>query len=147
MSNPPKYACKECEGIKPENPTIEQNAGENRIEGGVLSLSVAPKELNKHKEKFSEQCEKHYRPFKNCDELVECWKQKMHLVVCIKDKRDKLDRPSIWIYHKKDYTERLIVTFGEGFVKVGSKTKPVSLQDLFTDYTFLDGSVCGILEE
>lgn len=47
------YAIENCKDINrrktmSENYTIEQNAGENRIEGGVVSLSVAPKELNKH---------------------------------------------------------------------------------------------------
>ena len=88
------------------------------------------------------------RPFKNCDELVECWERKMYIpaVLFTKDTRNRLYRPCIWVKNKNDYTERLIVTFGENFVKVGSKSKPISLYVLFSDYEFLDGSPCGITE-
>lgn len=121
--------------VKPEeNYTIKQNAGENQIEGGVVSISGS--------------VEKQFRPFKDCDELVECWERKMYIpaVLFTKDTRNRLYRPCIWVKNKNDYTERLIVTFGENFVKVGSKSKPISLYVLFSDYEFLDGSPCGITE-
>lgn len=89
---------------------------------------------------------KPYRAYKDCDELVECWEKKMFVPAAMftKDTRNRLYRPEIWVKNKNDYTERLIVTFGKNFVKVGSKSKPVSLDVLYTDYEFLDGTPCGV---
>ena len=100
------------------------------------------------KECAGEKKEKQYRPFKDCDELVKCWEKKMYIpaIKFTEDTRNRLYRPAIWVKNKNDYTERLIVTFGENFVKVGSKSKPISLYVLFTDYEFLDGTPCGITE-
>lgn len=163
-----------------ENPTIEQNAGENRIEGGVLSLSVAPKELNKHckwckgkgcncgncsnkdeensyyllhKEKFPEPQERTFRPFKNCDELVECWGQKMYIpaIAFTKDHRDKLYRPSIWVKHKEYGTDNLIIAYDNDNESIGGSCVFIQdiwidMNELFDNFTFCDGSVCGMEE-
>lgn len=51
--------------------------------------------------------------------------------------------PAIWVKNNNDDTKRLITTFGDIYVKVGVKTKPVSLDVLYTDYEFLDGTPCG----
>ena len=95
---------------------------------------------------YNNQHTKSYQPFKNCDELVECWERKIFIPAMQYTKQKVLFRPEIWVKNKNDNTERLIVTFGEDFVKVGSKTKPISLYVLFSDYEFLDGTPCGIAE-
>lgn len=161
--------------IKPEeNYTIEQNAGENWIEGGVLSLSVAPKELNKHckwckgkgcncgtcsnkdeensyyllhKEKFPEPQERTFRPFKNCDELIEYWYDFTGVINC----SPKLFMPTIWVKHKRYGTENLITAFDNYNESIGSscvfiQDMWVDMKELFDNFTFCDGSVCGVEE-
>lgn len=88
-----------------------------------------------------------FRPFKDCDELVEFWTkhyQSTH--------KPMYTKPLIWVRLKCDGRERLIVAFGKGFgtdfVEIGNKAKAVPLQKLFDDYEFLDVKPCGVeLEE
>lgn len=79
-----------------------------------------------------------YRPYKDCDELIDSYKRKH----CIVNNEDVM--PAIWVKNNNDNTKRLITTFGDIYVKVGVKTKPVSLYVLYTDYEYLDGTPCGI---
>ena len=107
-----------------ENYTIEQNCGENRVEGGVLSVSGSVSE-------------KKYRPFKDCSELVNHCGTKL-----------------IWIKHKEYRTENLITAFdnydnsenriGEPCVMIQDMW--VTMKELFEHYTFSDGSTCGVEE-
>lgn len=166
--------------IESEVVTVEQNAGENRIEGGVLSLSVAPKELNKHckwckgkgcncatchnkdeensyyllhKDKFPEPKEKHYRAFKNCDELVETYNRKAFIPIIaegMNSSRNKMFRPNIWVKNIVDCCECLITGFGrseeydEYYVII--RDMQVSMKELYCNWRFLDGSSCGVEE-
>ena len=78
------------------------------------------------------------RPFKDCDELIQWWQDHYpvaHNRICSK--------PLIWVRLKCDGRERLIVAYGDNFVEIGNKTKAVTLQHLFEQYEFLDGSPCG----
>ena len=104
------WTCEKCENItfqddieyriKPEEElyTIEQNAGENRIEGGVLSVSGSVSES-------------HYRPFNNCDELKECYKSLYKKKTGLVPIDGGLDVPYIWLKNKKYGTEFLITAF------------------------------------
>lgn len=126
--------------IKPEeNYTIEQNCGENRVEGGVLSVSGSVSE-------------KHYRPFKDCDEL------KRHYLYLYKEKvglepiNSGLDVPYIWVKNKEYGNDNLITAYDSDIESIGGSC--VSIQDvwvdmkeLFDNFTFLDGSPVGKLEE
>lgn len=82
--------------------------------------------------------EKTFRPFKDCDELVEFWSKNYQTGF-----RPANTKPLIWVRLKVDKRERLIVAFGTDFVEIGNKAKAVPLQKLFDDYEFLDGSPCG----
>ena len=79
-----------------------------------------------------------YRPFKDCDELIDCYKRKNNIV----NNEDVM--PLVWVKHKIDGRRRIIVGFGDNFVEVGVKAKPITLERLFEMYTFLDGSPCGV---
>ena len=81
-----------------------------------------------------------FRPFQNCDEFIDFYKRKNNIV----NNEDVI--PSIWVKHKVDSRRRMIVGFGDNFVEVGVKAKPVTLERLFEMYTFLDGSPCGVSE-
>ena len=39
----------------------------------------------------------------------------------------------------------MITCFGKDYVKFGAKTKPVSMYDLFVNYTFLVDRPCGVI--
>lgn len=105
-SNPPKYSCKECEGIKKE---------------------------------------KQYRPFKDCDELIEYWYDFTGVINC----SPKLFMPGIWVKSKEYGVELKITGFDN---KAGSvpcvfvEDMWKDMNDLFNDFTFLDGSPCGLEE-
>lgn len=85
---------------------------------------------------------KNYRPFKDCDELVEFWSKNYQTGF-----RPANTKPLIWVRLKVDKRERLIVAFGTDFVEIGNKAKAVTLQKLFDDYEFLDGCVIGVKNE
>lgn len=82
-----------------------------------------------------------YRPFRDCAELIEHWNK----VVCphIQPKNTK---PLIWVRENRAYIEDVLITgFNAGQVLINGTS--YSMQQLFTEYSFLDGSVIGILED
>lgn len=83
-----------------------------------------------------------YRPFKSCDELVYYWEQEK-----VGYSANPLQMIDIWVKHKADGRRRMIVGFGDNFVEVGVKAKPVTLERLFEMYTFLDNEPCGVKEK
>lgn len=117
-----------------ENHTILQNAGENRIEGGVVSISGS--------------VAKQYRPFKDCSELIECYQKKYKSAVGCDIYFPSLYKPCIWIRDKTEDAKgdiELITGFTEhGNVLLNGTSYP--LQHLFQMYEFLDGSPCGVEE-
>lgn len=126
------------------NYTIEQNCGENRGEGGVLSISGSVSE-------------KRFRPFNNCDELVKIYHNRAFIPIVAEGLNQKLKRmyrPEIWVKHKEYGTEFLITAF-DNRKDLGTARLPcVCIQDMWVDfeellegYTFLDGSPLGKLEE
>ena len=82
-----------------------------------------------------------YRPFKSCDELVYYWEREK-----VGYSANPLQMIDIWVKHKVDGRRRMIVGFGENFVEVGVKAKPITLERLFEMYTFLDGTPIGVEE-
>lgn len=83
-----------------------------------------------------------YRPFKSCNELVYYWEREK-----VGYSPNPLQMIDIWVKHKVDGRRRMIVGFGENFVEVGDKAKPITLERLFETYTFLDDEPCGVKEE
>lgn len=83
-----------------------------------------------------------YRPFRSCNELVYYWEREK-----VGYSANPLQMIDIWVKHKSDGRRRMIVGFGDNFVEVGVKAKPVTLERLFEMYTFLDDEPCGIMEE
>lgn len=150
-----------------ENPTIEQNAGENQIEGGVVSVSgsvdKSEDECNPRicEKCFAENCigchkndmfkakpESNLRPFKDCDELVECWERKIFIPVMQYTKQKVLFRPEIWVKSKEYGTDNLITAFDNDNESIGGscvfiQDMWVDMKELFDNFTFLDGSPCG----
>ena len=82
-----------------------------------------------------------FRPFKSCNELVFYWEREK-----VGYSANPLQMIDIWVKHKVDGRRRMIVGFGENFVEVGVKAKPITLERLFETYTFLDDEPCGVRE-
>lgn len=96
--------------------------------------------------KDEQKAEKHYRPFKDTDELIKVW--------CEKKGEDYTgyvagvyhDMPNIWVKRKNFPKDRgtLITSLDEDIVYVGICQR--TMDELLDDYTFLDGSPCGVEE-
>ena len=115
-----------------ENYTVEQNAGENQIEGGVVSIGGS--------------VEKHYRPFKDCDELIRYHEK--HIAIVTTDLNHS--RPPIWVKSKRYKVDNLITAFDNDNESIGGSCVFlqdiwVDMQELFDNFTFLDNSPCGVL--
>ena len=146
-----KNICEDCFkkifGKQEENYTIEQNAEVNRIGSGVLSVSGYVSEKHTCKECVGEK-EKRFRPFNNCDELIE------HFVAISGCMNGVSFRPLIWVKHKEYGTEFLITSFDNRKDLGNARLPCVCIQEMWVDfeellegYTFLDDSPVGKLEE
>lgn len=159
--------------IKPEeNHTIEQNAGENRIESGVVSISdtekvytcndclryqfcyLAKERKDKACSKISlyEETEKQYRPFKDCNELIEHYQKKYKSAIGCDIYFPTLYKPIIWL-KKKDNTISMITDYKYDILDdellcswVTLDGDNYNMQMLLEEYTFLDGTPCGECE-
>lgn len=79
-----------------------------------------------------------YRPFKNCDELIDYYKR-MH---CYKDNEDIM--PSIWVKEKgKENPSKYLIT-GFDLDKVTIAAVVFKLYDLFEHFVFFDDTPCGV---
>ena len=84
---------------------------------------------------------KHYRPFKDTDELIKVWLEKRMITY------PDLTLPHIWVRLKVNFCKQkgqVITKFDDSYVSVNGDCK--TMQALFNDYEFLDGSVCGVEE-
>jgi len=94
---------------------------------------------DKYKPKTEPKAEKHYRPFRDIDELIKVWDAKCP------NKRPAMTMPLIWVRHKQIGSKSLITDYVDDYTVIVG-TEGNGLQALFDDYTFLDGSVCGVEE-
>lgn len=95
--------------------------------------------------KIEPKAEKHYRPFKDTDELIKVWNKKFYLD--FKPSHDPLTMPLIWVRGKisKNTNTGWLVT-GIGYDGVALGDTSLSWEELFEDWEFLDGSPCGVEE-
>lgn len=79
--------------------------------------------------------ENKYRPYKDTDEMIEDFKRRAEIAT------NKMSLPWIWIKSKKDGYRFLLSVFGAVAVD------GITFSDLLDEYTYLDGSPCGMKEE
>lgn len=98
--------------------------------------------------------ENHYRPFKDCEELLKTYDKIFEKHTGIKPIECNLNRQYIWIRQKECKAENLIIAFDNHIKVDGKDTSCVSIQDMWLDmedlvdrFEFLDGTPCGVLEE
>jgi hypothetical protein len=92
------------------------------------------------------------RPFKDCDELVKCWEKKTFIpsVMFTEDTRNRLYRPLIWVKSKEYGTDNLITAFDGNNESIGGSCVFIqdqwfTLQELYENFVFLDGSCIGAI--
>lgn len=76
-----------------------------------------------------------YRPYKNTDEMIEDFKQRAKIAT------REMSLPLIWVKSKDSDFRYLLSDFGTVAVDA------INFIELLDDYTYLDGSPCGIKEE
>lgn len=93
--------------------------------------------------------EKHYRPFRDTDELVKVWEQKWSEKTNGQKWHDcNLNMPHIWVQAKNEYKTKLLIT---GYDQRSNTVRyaegdECNMKDLFEYFEFLDGSPCGVEE-
>lgn len=80
-----------------------------------------------------------YRPYKDCDEMIEDFNTRFGVI------HDKELLPLIWIKYKETGSKFLITFFGEQ--EITASCGNWSLRHASDNFTYLDGSPCGKLEE
>lgn len=80
-----------------------------------------------------------YRPYKDTEEMIEDFRKKVGMG------KHELFLPSVWVKRKDDSDfAKLITEFGYSCVWLSINRVGISMSKLFQDYTYLDGSPCGI---
>ena len=121
--------CTNCKYSNPHKNLLYCEDDNIPIYVGGEKLSVC----DKYEPKTEQKAEKHYRPFRDTDELIKVFCEKTPKIY---DKDDeKLFMPYIWVRNKNDRKVWLITEFDNRI-----------LDYLFTNCEFLDGSVCGVEE-
>ena len=90
---------------------------------------------------WTSMVKKHYRPFKDTDELIKVWCDKGG-----KWQKRELTMPHIWVRCKASGNSYLITGYFTNDNEVCFSASGFSMNDLLKDYEFLDGSVCGVEE-
>lgn len=86
-----------------------------------------------------------YRPYENCGELIEHWRKIWREARRFYEEYDynpSIEMPSIWVINKDTDIREMII----GYVGVGVLLPRANLtmQELLDNYTFIDGSPCGV---
>ena len=86
-----------------------------------------------------------YRSFNDCKELIVRWR-KIWRDRFRDDYNYKLsmEMPTIWVVNKDSGIREMIIGYGENVVFLPRVN--LTMQDLFNEYTFIDGSLCGVLD-
>lgn len=87
--------------------------------------------------------QKRYRSFKDCDEMIEHYHEKYKSAVGCDIYFPPLYKPNIWVREKDTERDYLIVEYVPYGVTLGGEINRIGLQELFDNFTFLDGSPCG----
>ena len=91
--------------------------------------------------------EKKYRSFESCAELIEHWRKIWRKARRFEEEYDynlSIEMPTIWVVNRFTGIREMIIGYGAGMVVLPSGK--LIMQELREEYTFLDGSPCGVLE-
>ena len=94
--------------------------------------------------------EKKFRPYKDTDEMVEDYKRRYNSYGGGHGKNNPMYNPLVWVTAKGVEKNKYLVTRFSDSEKVTmnfeASVYTIKLRILFDDYTYLDGSPCGIEE-
>lgn len=119
--------------------------------GNYIRLSEQKRTDYNHCEAARKACdlamtkaEPHYRPFKDTDELIKVWCDKGG-----KWQKRELTMPHIWLLRNKSNKGSVLITgfttlLGASAVEISGELH--TMEYLRENYTFLDGSPCGVEE-
>ena len=111
-----------------------------------FKVAVCSNWIPKAEPKTEQKAEKHFRPFKDTDELIKVWEQKSG---CGHFYEGCLNLPHIWLRNKNNKGGVLITGFttllGASAVEVGSELHTMDYLAEFCE--FLDGTPCGVVED
>ena len=96
--------------------------------------------------------ENKFRPYKDTDEMIEDFKKRYNSYGGWSGKDNPMYNPMIWIKSKTTGFRHLVTDYEDNCdhcnksrIWIGSFS--LGLKELFDEYTYLDGSPCGIMEE
>lgn len=99
--------------------------------------AVIPIDFDCEPDKYRIKPEEAYRPYKDCDEMIEDFKKRFNVAV------PDYAMPLIWVESNND--KQFITEFNyKSYIYINSIW--YSLGDLFKYFTYLDGSPCGVKE-
>lgn len=85
--------------------------------------------------------EQKYVPYENTEEMLNDFCERFGT------KRTNFGEPFIWLRFNNSQTKCLVTELYEHSVIIGSEQEVITLPDLFSAYTYLDGSSVGKLKE
>lgn len=115
---------------------------EFRLPSGYWAEAIAPT-WNWKETDYRVKAEPKYRPYNNIEELLKDWAEKTHSIPAT---MKKYVRPLIWVKQKKEEMKMLINGYDTSDNTVFLLVNWCGLEYLFNNYTYLDGSPCGIKE-
>lgn len=80
-----------------------------------------------------------YRPYEDCDEMIEDFNERFRADSYVIRGGDL---PLIWVKHKQTGKRQLLTSFGKTLVDM-SDVNGTSVEELFKDYEYLDGTLIG----
>lgn len=89
--------------------------------------------------------EKKYRPYKDGDEFIADFKRRWEKYSGVKFHENAMSLPFIWLKPKVDEWGELVPHIDEYGIFVNNV--PYTFDEIFDDFTYLDGSPCGIEEK
>ena len=80
-----------------------------------------------------------YRPYVDTEEMINDFCERFGV------KRTNFGEPFIWIMHKT--CKRLIISYDVNsvYVQYCSEIENITMQELLDNFTYLDGSICGVI--
>lgn len=91
-----------------------------------------------------EPAEKKSRPYKDTDEMIEDFKRRYNSYGGWSGKNNPMYCPLIWIKRNYGGDKHLVSCFGDNCVYISSSA--FAMEELIGQFTYLDGTPCGILE-
>lgn len=96
--------------------------------------------------------EKKFRPYSNPDEMIEDFKKRYNSYGGWSGKENPMYSPLIWIKSKDTGFRHLVTDYSDDNCGHCNKsciwfgTLPINFKELYENYTYLDGTPCGIKE-